>query len=280
MTCAISSEVSVYTVAGKMSAIYWPDECGQIFKAWYDGTTWNARRLLYTNNTPSMAAGALGNSKDFRKIFRRMDLVPSTCAGTKVTAIYFGTGNVQSPGSEDELDGPPAENTAARKRDIVGVVWDDGDIRNLSLDDLADVTTIDETSPTQNGRSGWFWRLGPNEKSLRRPIVFQGTAYWKTYRPTSSATECQIASGLDQIYAVNNCSAKAMVDDPNQSAIDDRKVWEEATDIGSDILMLSSDNGPPQIIPGDSKTSRNASLVPSKATRKIPFIYHWRIPRE
>jgi hypothetical protein len=280
MTCAISAEVSVYTVADKMSSMYWPDECGQIFKAWHDGSTWNVRRLLYTNDTPDMSRQKIGESKNFRKIFRRIDLVPSSCPGQKVTGIYFGTGNVQRPGSEDELKKKPAKDTPAQKRNIVGVLWDDGLINNLSLDALEDVTNLDDIAPGFNNKSGWFWRLGPNEKSLRRPLVFQGSAYWKTYQPTSSASECETASGVDRIYAVNNCTAKALVDDPLQTPIKDRQVWQEATDIGGDLLIVSPSNGTPIVTHANLATSQAASLVPQKSTRKIPFIYHWRIPRE
>jgi hypothetical protein len=286
MTCAISAEVSVYTVAGKLSSLYWPDECGQIFKAWHDGTDWNVKRLLYVNKTPNMQAMNQGRSKDFRKFFQRLDLVPSVCPGKKVTGVYFGTGNLQRPSATDELSKQPANNTPAGDRDVVGVLWDDGSIANLDLSALKDVTGIEEleendlVSTTQDPKYGWFWQLEKDEKALRRPLVFQGAAYWKTYQPTIAAAECENASGRDRIYAVNNCSAKALVDNPSTNSIQDREVWSASTDIGGDLLVLSPETGPPLVTHGNLAASQAASLVPAKSTRKIPFIYHWRIPRE
>ena len=280
MTCAISAEISVYTVGEKARMLYWPDECGQIFKAWHDGTTWNVVRLLYTNNTPNMVTLGQGEARDFRKMFSRLDLVPSTCTGRKSVGVYFGTGNAQRPTSVDELSQAPAVTTPASDRDIVGVIWDDTSVQNVDLNSLADVSSIAEYSPVGSPQLGWFWRLGDNEKSLRRPIVFKGTTFWKTYQPTQEAAECQAAAGIDRVYAVNNCTAKAIVDQQGKNDIEDREIWRQATDIGSELLVVSPKDGPAMVTHANLASSEAADLTPNKGIRKIPFIYHWRIPRE
>ena len=280
MTCAVSAEVSVYTVGEKARTLYWPDECGQVFKAWHDGTTWNVIRLLYTNNTPSMATMQQGEARDFRKMFSRLDLVPSTCTGRKSVGIYFGTGNAQRPTSADELSGAPAVATPAADRNIVGVIWDDNSVRNVDLSALADVSSIAEYSPIGSPQLGWFWRLDKDEKSLRRPIVFKGTTYWKTYQPTQEAAECQAAAGVDRVYAVDNCTAKAIIDQRGKNDIEDREIWQQATDIGSELLVVSPKDGPAMVTHANLANSEVADLTPNKGVRKIPFIYHWRIPRE
>ena len=67
-----------------------------------------------------MATMQQGEARDFRKMFSRLDLVPSTCTGRKSVGIYFGTGNAQRPTSADELSGAPAVATPAADRNIVG----------------------------------------------------------------------------------------------------------------------------------------------------------------
>lgn len=288
MTCPISADVAVYSVDERLSSIYWGDECGQIFTARLipdggDGV-WKVRRLL-TLNDPAQPLDSqlspVGRSKDFRKIFRRLDLVLTMCPGRRMTGIYFGSGNVQRPSSFDDLQDARLNSG----RDVVGVVWDDGDISDLYVErDLADVSGTAEVDPgatLTSGKKGWFWRLGQGERMLRDPIVIEGVAYFKTHHPVSVGTACVAGTGQEQIYAVNSCSARAIADGDGSGAIDtvaDRKAWTAAGDIGGDpLLMVPLDDGV-FVTHADLNTSQRASVVPQ---RRGPIfrMLHWRVPK-
>ena len=105
MTCPISGDVAVDPQGDKIKALYFGDECGQIWKAYYDDDNdrWAAKRILSLNDEQNLSnqAAPRGKSKDFRKIFRKISIVPSTCPGANVTGLYFGTGNVQRPNASD-----------------------------------------------------------------------------------------------------------------------------------------------------------------------------------
>lgn len=296
MTCPVSAEPSVYTEGEKLSAIYWADECGQIFKGWLvngpGGDTWKAKRLLFLNNpaiAPTMnVQTSKGQSRNWRKLFRRLDLVASTCPGQKVVGVYFGTGNVQRPAADDELNGAPANFGTVGDRDVVGVVWDDDSIANIDLTDLADVSGVGKVearllfNPPDDDtekKYGWYWRLEENERMLRDPLVFKGTAYFKTFVSTSTASECVNAAGTDRVYAVDNCSARAEVAAAATATPEDRVAWEDSVDVGGDLIILTPKNAAPIVTHGNIAKSQQASVTPQDETRRIPFIYHWRIPR-
>ena len=107
MTCPISAQPAVYTQGGEIRGVYVGDECGQLWKAWptgTNGTSWTARRLINLNDVdPADQLSPIGYSKDFRKVFRQLELVISSCPGSTVLGVYFGTGNVQRPSATDEL---------------------------------------------------------------------------------------------------------------------------------------------------------------------------------
>lgn len=283
MTCPISTEVAVYTVGNAGRALYWGDECGQLWKAWsldQEGSDWGVRRILRLNDHPSLADQAVsrGRSKDFRKVFRRIDLVPTTCPGQRAVGLYFGSGNVQRPGSTDELADPGLNDG----RDVVGAVWDTGDLPDggLTLADLSDVSgvaSIDARAEMGSGKRGWFWSLAQNERMLRDPLVFDSVAYFKTFRPSGSSSECVRSSGIDTVYAVNNCSAKAVVDGPG-SPIEDRAVWSMDGEVGGSLLLLTPKDGSPIVTHANLGKSERADLV-QQQRRRVPRIFLWREPR-
>lgn len=282
LTCPISGEPSVYTVAGALRAIYWGDECGQLWKAWAadeEGQLWKARKLLSLNRTGPLEdpAVAAGSSKDLRKIFRKLDLVPTGCPGRRALGIYFGTGNVQRPAATDELTDPGLTHG----RDVIGVLWDTADLpEGLSLDDLEDATqvaAIDPKAAFARGRRGWFLSLAPSERMLRDPLVFEAVAYFKTFRPVNAALECSAAAGTDAIYAVDNCTAAAVVDGPG-SPIADRQAWSGHTDVGGGLLLFTPKNGAPLVTHGNLQRTERAALVDQRRGR-IPRIFLWREPK-
>lgn len=277
LKCPITAEVSAYTEGDVVRAFYFATECGEIWKAYTNdgGAAWSARRLL-SLNTP----GATGRSRDFRKIFRRLDVVPSSCPGRRVVGLYFGTGNVQRPQATDEL-GDSGLNDG---RDVIGVVWDDGSIRDLEVTDLQDVTdatpgTVNAVSVYASGDRGWYIRLGANERMLRNPFVLDGVAYFKTRQTSGGVTECDAGAGTDRVYGVDNCTASPTQDSDGSGTTTnaDRVRWSGTTDIGSEMFTFTPRNGPPIVSPGDTQSTTPARLNSTRG-RNIARFYMWRRP--
>src|SRR2546428_12194509 len=76
----------------------------------------------------------------------------------------------------------------------------------LTETDLADVTSANATAA-----SGWFFRLGANEKVLAAGNVFNMIAYFSTFTPTSTAT-CETGFGTAKLYAVQVKTGYAAID--------------------------------------------------------------------
>ncbi len=312
MTCPISSDVAVYTIAGIADSIYWGDECGQIWKGYRtdpEGKSWSARRLIALNNsvgklgsqvtikerqgkgnlgTKSFKTGdqdfelpsGVGQSKDFRKVFRRLEIVASTCPGKRVVGVYFGTGNLQRPAALDELEDASLTNG----RDVVGVVWDSAALpTKADLTHLADATNtpaVDPKSISKQNKHGWYFQLRDNERMLRDPLVLEGLAYYKTYEPTTSATECSVARGKDRVYVVDNCSAEAFLDRNGNGVKEpgERSAWEGNDEIGGNLLLITPADGPPIVSHGSLGASQSAKLADYRRSR-VPSIFSWREPK-
>jgi hypothetical protein len=278
LVCPITAEVSAYTEGDTMRALYFGTECGEIWKLFSNdgGFNWDVRRILALNTT-----GRTGQSKNFRKIMRKLDIVPTTCSGTRSVGIYFGTGNEQRPQAQDEL----ADIALNDGRDVVGVVWDNGLINDLRVTNLQDITatsynTLSARTIAANGRSGWYMRLPAQERMLRDPLVFEGVAYFKTRQPTSNATECTEGSGTDVVYAVNNCNGDAVRDSNGDGTINnatDRTAWSGTTDIGANLLVFTPKNDAPilSIAPTDETA---AGRLNTTRPRNVPRVYQWRQP--
>lgn len=274
MTCPISAEISAYTVANHLRAIYFGDECGQLWKAWATterGDAWKARRLLKLNELGSLAnqSAPVAANKAFRKVFRRLDIVPSSCPGQAVVGVYFGTGNSQRPGATDD---------PFNDRDVVGVIWDRPTLPSGDgLAQLYEVTSRVSADPKEimrSGYDGWYWRLGQNERMLREPLVFESVAYFKTFQPVHVGGECDRTTGTDRIYAVNNCTAAPIVG----ATTADREVWRGNTDVGGNLLLLTPQDSAPFVSAANMGTSERAALVENKRAR-VPRIFQWREPR-
>lgn len=302
MTCPVSSEVSVVSFNGELR-LYWGDECGQIFAATNNDPgrsrlSWRVRRLAHMSweNTvaaPSMADqdSALGVSRNVRKIFRRLDIVASTCPGRRVYGVYFGTGDVQRPlarsGAANAADAYLGDARIG-SRDIMGVVYDDGSIGGATTitprtAGFYDVTADDSASRAE-APLGWFIRLGASEKMLRDPLVFQNVAYFKTFEPGAAATECAAGSGIDRVYAVNSCTAEAVFDVNADSALrpNDRVTARGSEDIGPDPFIVTPPDGPPIVVASGPRGATDAGLTRGtfqRASSLRPRVYNWRLPR-
>lgn len=253
LVCPISGEPTAFLRDDRIEAIYFGDECGQIFKVYTpdSGATWTARRLLNLNR------GEVNVSKDHRKIFRQLDIVESMCPGREVVGIYFGTGNVQRPLARDELERPAATNG----RDVIGVLWDHPGLpSDLTQDDLVDATNISAVEPRllfADGQAGWILSLGENERMIHDPFVFNGTAFFPTFQPGEQGEVCEAASGTDRVYAVDNCTAEAV---SGARAPADRVAWSARADYGADLVFVAPKAGIAFVSHGDLATEQSASM--------------------
>jgi hypothetical protein len=281
LLCPISSEVSIYTIGGVMESIYWGDECGQVWKAYkrdIAGSNWAAKRLVNLNDIDAATTTSPGLSKDYRRIYTKVDLVPTRCRSGRTVGVYFGTGDVQRPAARDSLE----NKTISNGRDVIGVVWDTGATGNLKLSNLTDVTNdLSLTNVTSEAPNGWYIQLGEDEKMLRDPVVIRGTAYWKTYQPSQTVTEeCAGATGTDRIYSVNNCDGSPLGDTDGNGSIDgdDRVNWSGATDVGGGLLLVSPRDGDLVVSHGDISVAQNAGLNRGRGTRTPLKLLLWRDP--
>lgn len=293
MRCPIVAEPRAYEEGGVARAFYVGDQCGQLWKMWTDngGVNWSAKRVLRLNND---FQGGL--SREYRRIDRPVDLAISQCTGGRSVAVYFGTGNTARPGARDDLTGPnigaiqggtgPGERAGLN---VVGVWFDNGS-RNtsatpLTLADLMDLTPGNLgdqplTFPRGSTRPGWFIALRSYEQMLRDPLVFLGTAFYKTNLSTRQAAACQTAQTHDYIYAVNNCTAAPSQPSPafgGSGIARDRIVWDAETDVGGNIMLFGSRDTATFASPGvgPSSVSTRASLVNGQASQRALRMYLW-----
>lgn len=291
LTCPISTELTAYTVADELKGLYFGDECGQLWGAQItnNGADISVRRLLSLNDVdPTNQTSPIADAKDWRKVYTKVDVAASTCPGEKVVAVYFGTGDTQRPlaesldsnGQPDYLNDPSLNDG----RDVVGVFWDNGRVSNQRIANLADVSGTVNVNVndiyTVNNQYGWYWRLRDGEKMLRNPLVFLGQAFYKTFQPESTATECTGASGRDRIYVVNSCDSRPVADQNGDGSTTetDREAWTGNTDIGGELEIIAPKNGKPIVTHGDMLVDQNASLTNYRFQR-IPKVFHWRLLR-
>lgn len=286
MTCPISAEPSVYSEGGLVSAIYIGDECGQIWRFRVEADeSWSATRLLRLNETDGSGATFPGrHSKDYRKIFTQLDLVISTCPGKRAVGVYFGTGNVQRPAADDALQDPDVTGTGnsvyGDGRDVVGVVWDSPTLpAGASLDDLANVTDTSRLNNTSTGPAshGWFIELDPNERMLRDPLVFDGLAYFDTYRPVTGPSECVSAAGAGRSLVADNCTAEGFGDRVNPLTPNDTRTASPRIDstIGGGFAFVAPTSGRAFVTLGLDATTQ-ASL-PVRSDRRPVRLFLWRL---
>lgn len=287
MTCPISSDPSVYTEGGQLTSIYFGDECGQLWKIhqardW----SWSVRRLLRLNadgGSGGTFAGAA--SKDYRKVFTQLDLVPSTCPGRRAVGVYFGTGNIQRPAATDALEDPSVtglpNSVYGTSRDVVGVVWDTPNLpSNAGLEDLYNVTDVaaiaDPSDPAYD--DGWFIELDENERMLRDPLVFDTLAYFDVYRPVQGPTECVSAIGQSRTLVMDNCTAEGFGDTyanpttPMEARTAARRI--DST-IGGGFAFVAPNDGPAFLTLGLDSTSK--ARLPARQDRRPMRLYLWRL---
>lgn len=276
MICPISSEPSVFSEGNSLRAIYFGDECGQIWFASVDlNGVWEARRLLRLNNADGngfVVAGA--ESKDYRKIFTRLDVVISTCPGRRAFGVYFGTGNLQRPAADNALQNA---SVAPSGREVVGVVWNTAALpQDASLDDLVEVTDTFSIDPKNSGNEhGWYIELADQERMLRDPLVFDGTAYFDVFKPIVTPTECTSAIGNSRTLAMNNCTVEPLDIQPGETPDQARTVaTRENSNIGGGF-MLHSRAGQEVIISLGTEGGEKAEL-PSESSLGFIRLFLWR----
>lgn len=313
MTCPISAEVTVFREGGLFRTAYVGDECGQIWAIDRTPSTtpppggfFRVRRLAHLNNVDATGMPLVGDAKDFRRIFTKLDVAVSTCTGSRRLGVYFGTGNVQRPALDLYLRNaaittPPSVTPASiiwpavtpgsdatggtPDVDVFGVVWDDGVKGDIGLEDMFNATTVTQVDYTNGAfatqtQNGWYIMTGRDEKVLRDPLVIDGVAYFKTYDPTIKATECVSATGIDSVFAVDNCNA-APLGDTNGSGTtnaNDRRVWQGQTDIGGNLMLYTPPDGPPVVTTGTPAPGGVAEpMLPSRPNRRAVRLFMWRL---
>ncbi|MEO1234476.1 MAG: hypothetical protein AAFZ18_36845 [Myxococcota bacterium] len=284
MTCPISAEPTVYTEGGLLRTIYIGDECGQIWAADYDANdAWTVRRLLRLNASDGDGFTVRGgSSRDYRKIFNKLELVISACPGTRARGIYFGSGNVQRPAALDTLTDTTVSSFSGSlrgsSRNVVGVVWDTPLLSTgASLSDLINVS--DQASignPSASGnQAGWYIELAEDERMLRDPLVFDGVAYFDVFRPTRAPTECISALGESRTLFLDNCTAEPL--DPSIAGTpDQQRTTSVRTDstIGGGFLVLTPQGGDPIVTLGQNGSG--AAALPNNSKRKTLRLFLWR----
>jgi hypothetical protein len=297
MVCGVSSELAVYTEGDLLRSIYFMDRCGQIFKVDYNlrnlANPWSARRLLNVNNLQGSGRPIVGNSKDYRQGMTQLELVLTQCNGARSIGVYFGTGNMQRPAEFDNLQsGTIASHTnnehtftslapsapVRQWADVIGVVFDSPSLPvGANLNSLMNVTDQLELTNT-SGINGFFIELRQNEKLLRKPLVLEGVAFFKTYQPVTPATECVSAEGIENFYVFNSCTARPLVDgsdlDGGITNASDRVAASNASDIGGEILAVFPKSGEPIVSPADFSGGR-AELPKNPTTRGLKM-FMWR----
>ena len=287
MTCPISAEPSVLVEGGLVTAIYWGDECGQIFRAGRDPTgLWSARRLLRTNRAQAGGQTVVAESRDLRRIFTQLELVLSTCNGNRAVGVYFGTGNLQRPAMFDNFNNPvPATfpgMQSATPADLIGVVWDHYNLpQDAGPEDLANLTNqVQVVDPRAgNAVNGWIIELFAQEKMLRDPLVLDGVAYFKTYAPLTPASECISADGYDITYAMDNCTGRPVADGNNSGvvadSVGDRHAGASQTDIGGNLLLFTPPDRDAFVTNANTAVQAKADL-PTKGNRRQTRFLLWR----
>ena len=282
--CPVSMKLSIYTEGNFLRAIYFGDECGQIWVAEYDNNfQWRVKRLLRTNNADDQGDLVSGAAKNFRKIYAPIDIVISTCSGQRAVGVYFGTGDLQRAGARDALaDASVAglSNTVyGTVRDVIGVVWDTPQLpNNAGLEDLVNATNIDEVTSDLAGQSnGWFIELNEQERMLRSPLVFDRLAHFDMFRPTVAATECSPSQGESRAMIMNNCTALGFPH-PQESTADLQRqvsIREEST-IGGGFMLLTPPHKDPIVTLGQD-SSEDQAVLPRRGESKLARLLLWRL---
>ena len=110
--------------------------------------------------------------------------------------VYFGTGDRNHP-----------NNTTAPNR-FYGI-RDTTDMTNGSA--LTESSLADVTSSNGSSASGWFFRLGSNEKVLATANVFNMNVLFSSFTPTTTTT-CESGGGTAKLYSVQVLTGYAAID--------------------------------------------------------------------
>lgn len=256
--CPVSHELTAVLRGDEVEALYFADECGQIFKYFESSSgTWTVKRLLNLNG------GTVGTGPEYRKIFTRLEVIETVCTGEERTGIFFGTGDMQRAKSGARLPAPGVNDG----RDVFGLLLDHPDAAgNWTQDDLEDRTTLGPGPHASPADPGWRIHFDSGEKVLRDPWVLRGQAFVRTFEPDTSPNACRVSSGTDRIYALDACTAAALDGAPTPNG---RKVSEAEDDLGTGLLLIApKDEGafitgsnpeglsPPKLEPGASTRPR------------------------
>lgn len=198
---------------GYIDHIYIGDTGGQLWRFNVESSTaseWTATKIFTANSTSE-------NGSDVgRKIFYK----PTATINGYDTFIYFGTGDREHPSNTGVVDRfyvvRDRENDEANPWPM-----DESDLVSVTdYDDYDSTTWAQLNEPYTDDLTkfyyGWFIRLDDTppsgEKVLATPKVFNGTVYFTTYQPATSANvdPCVGNLGPARLYAVKATTGEAV----------------------------------------------------------------------
>src|SRR5438034_533786 len=180
---------------GYIDRVYIGDVGGQIWK--FDvsaGATssWGGKRLFAAPPTPTTPPPG-GEYYPPQAVYGTPALA---LAPDLKLWVYFGTGDRNHP-----------NNTTAPNR-FYGI-RDTTDMTNGSA--LTESSLADVTSSNGSSASGWFFRLGSNEKVLATANVFNMNVLFSSFTPTTTTT-CESGGGTAKLYSVQVLTGYAAID--------------------------------------------------------------------
>ncbi len=297
MLCPISAPPAVFTEGGLTRGFYFGDWCGQLWRIITpdQGVTWKADIILRLNERYNPATPLSGViSRQFRRIETKVDLFLTSCQGSRAVGVSFGSGNKNRPGAIDDLLRPttaPSVTNYYEGRDVVGTFFDTGIDTEVRLnvgaspdntcggDCLVDATNLREINPKAPNFRGFFFALNDDERMIRDSLTLSGITFYKTFEVTTAASICEPGSGLDRVYALDNCTAEPNAANGSSTSSDPaeaRTAYEEVGTGGGELFVVTPESGSPIVSSGSfGGGKQRADLLQSRRTRgyRTLFLY-------
>jgi type IV pilus assembly protein PilY1 len=132
---------------------------------------------------------------------------------------------------------------------------------------LGESSLQDVTSTTATGATGWFFRLGSNEKVLAAANVFNMNVFFSSFTPTTTVT-CTSGGGTAKLYAVQLLTGYAAINFSTGAALATTDAsGTRASTIGAGIASM------PVIVltpPGTPGASVSTSVITATTNQQLP----------